>query len=119
MGLPCTIFDGERMERKRRRRGSLPRGWRGGGSTGDGGPAAVTAGGGGAPVREVRKGGARCGEEVLMPLYRVEEEGEGARKAVGGGVRWRSARPAAELAGAHSISSSGPRFGTRLGFMWS
>jgi hypothetical protein len=49
MGLPCTIFDGERMERKRRRRGSLPRGRRGGGSTGDGGPAAVTAGGGGAP----------------------------------------------------------------------
>jgi hypothetical protein len=54
-----------------------------------------------------------------MPLYRVEEEGEGARKAVGGGARWHSVRPAAELAGARSISSSGPRFGTRLGFMWS
>jgi hypothetical protein len=38
-------------------------------------------------VREVRKGGARGGEEVLMPLYRVEEEGEGAHKVVGGGAR--------------------------------
>jgi hypothetical protein len=43
--------------------------------------------GGGAVVREVRKGGARGGEEVLMPLYRVEEEGEEALKAVGGGAR--------------------------------
>jgi hypothetical protein len=38
-------------------------------------------------VWKVRKGGARGGEEVLMPLYRVEEEGEEARKAVGGGAR--------------------------------
>jgi hypothetical protein len=28
MGLPCTIFDGERMERKRRR-GNSPTAWKG------------------------------------------------------------------------------------------
>jgi hypothetical protein len=38
-------------------------------------------------VREVRNGGARGGEEILMPLYRVEEEGKGARKAVAGGAQ--------------------------------
>jgi hypothetical protein len=54
--LRCAKFESKYMERKRRRRGSLPRGPRGGGSTGDGGPAAVTAGGGGAPLRR------RCGE---------------------------------------------------------
>jgi hypothetical protein len=43
--------------------------------------------GGSAVVREVRKGGARGGEDVLMHLYRVEEEGEEVRKAVGGGAR--------------------------------
>jgi hypothetical protein len=30
MGLPCTIFDGECMERKRRRRGNSPAAWKGG-----------------------------------------------------------------------------------------
>jgi hypothetical protein len=35
--------------------------------------------GGGSVEREERKGGARGGEEVSMPLYRVEEEGETAR----------------------------------------
>jgi hypothetical protein len=83
----CTKIDGKCMERKRRRRGSLPRDRRGGGSTGDGGLAAVAAGGGGVVVREVRKGGARGGEEVLMPLCRVEEEGEEAHKGVGGSAR--------------------------------
>jgi hypothetical protein len=39
----------------------------------------VSSGGGGAAVREERKGEARGGEEVPMPLYRVEEEGEMAR----------------------------------------
>jgi hypothetical protein len=73
------------MERKRRRRGSLSRGRRGGGNTGDGGPAAAFRGSG-AVVREVRKGGARGGEGVLMCLYKVKEEGEEARKAVGGGA---------------------------------
>jgi hypothetical protein len=72
------------MERKRRRRGSLPRGRKGGESTRDGGPAAVTAGGSGAPRQRHcgeggEKGRARDGE-VLMPLYRVEEEGEEARR---------------------------------------
>jgi hypothetical protein len=35
--------------------------------------------GGGSVEREGRKRGARGGEEVLMPLYRVEEEGETTR----------------------------------------
>jgi hypothetical protein len=35
--------------------------------------------GGGSVEREERMGGARGGEEVPMPLYRVEEEGETAR----------------------------------------
>jgi hypothetical protein len=34
---------------------------------------------GGAAVREERKGGARGGEGVLLPLYRAEGEGEEAR----------------------------------------
>jgi hypothetical protein len=54
--LRCAKIDGKCMERKRKRRGSLPRGRRGGGSTGDGDPAAVAAGGGGAPRRR------HCGE---------------------------------------------------------
>jgi hypothetical protein len=83
--LRCVKSKSKSMERKRRRRGSLSRGRRGGGNTGDGGPAAAFRGGG-AVVREMRKGRARGGEGVLMRLYRVEE-GEEARKAVGGGAR--------------------------------
>jgi hypothetical protein len=80
------------MERERRRRGILP---------GVGGeeealegaaqrrsqPVEAALCGGGAAVREVRKGGARGGEEVFLPLYRAEGDGERARKAVGGCAR--------------------------------
>jgi translation initiation factor IF-2 len=43
--------------------------------------------GGGAAVREKRRGGARDGEEVLLPLYRAEGKGEG-RGGGGVGARW-------------------------------
>jgi hypothetical protein len=36
MGLPCTIFDGERMERKRRRWGNSPAAWKEGREAGTG-----------------------------------------------------------------------------------
>jgi hypothetical protein len=44
--------------------------------------------GGGAPARarEEERGGVREMQGVMLPLYRVEEEGEEARKAVGGGA---------------------------------
>jgi hypothetical protein len=47
------------------------------------------SGGGGAPARarEEEKGGVREMQGVTLPLYRVEEEGEEVRKAVGGGAR--------------------------------
>jgi hypothetical protein len=68
----------------------------------------VTAdGGGGNVVREVRKGGARGGKEVLMPLYRVEEEGEEARKAVGGDARRGRRRGSPGLVGGARTRASG------------
>jgi hypothetical protein len=92
------------MERERRRRGILP---------GVGGEEEALEGaaqrrsqtveaalcGGGAAVREVRKGGARGGEEVFLPLYRAE--GGRGKGAQGGG----RLRPAG-LTGARQRSSN-------------
>jgi hypothetical protein len=95
MGLPCTIFDGERMERKRRRRGNSPMAWKGGREAGRGDRRGASGGGrcfGGPSVRRcarVRWSGGEVREiqEMVPHLYRVGWKGT----AGGGGV---GARPA-------------------------
>jgi hypothetical protein len=83
-GLPATNSYGKNTRRKRRGRGT----YLGVGGEKEaletvaqrrGRAAATVLRGGGSVEREERKGGAWGGEEVLMPLYRVEEEGETTR----------------------------------------
>jgi hypothetical protein len=86
MGLPCTIFDGECMERKRRRRGNSPAAWKEGRSEEEIDTAAPAAGG--APAALRCGGAARVGwsggevremQEVVPHLYRVGGKRNGRR----------------------------------------
>jgi hypothetical protein len=94
--LQCANFEGERMGRKRRRRGNLPR-VGGEGNTAEeeiggevGAPVVSSGGGGGAPVpaRACRRGEVvRVEQGVVLPLYRAEGEEGRARR------RWRGSSP--------------------------
>jgi hypothetical protein len=82
--FPCSKSREKDSGRKRGRWGGSPWARRGRKSTGGGDRGGAPAGvrsssGGAAAVREERRGGARGGEEVLLPLYRVEGEVERAR----------------------------------------